>query len=341
VKAGTEELREELQRVLSLYFRRQKKIRRLRRRRSNYSSSHRIENLEVELDGGKNLSLVFKDMSASSLLETAQDVRPRFLYHPQREMETYRALLDPKQFGTAICYGTTQRPELERYWLFLERVSGPLLWQAGRIESWKCAAHWIANLHTRFSRNAGAQIKLPQFLLRHDQQYYLRWMQRAGDLISTRRASLGKELYQQFERLACNYDRVIGRLLSLPQTLIHGEFYPSNVILRRGTSAKSVCPIDWEVAAVGPGLIDLAALTSGNWTAQQKRILVQAYCDGLQSHHASASLEDMLEFVDYCQLHLAVQWLGWADDWTPPKTHAQDWLGEALKLSKHLGILVE
>ena len=30
------------------------------------------------------------------------------------------------------------------------------------------------------------------------------------------------------------------------------------------------------------------------------------------------------------RLHLAVQWLGWSRDWTPPREHATDWLGESV-----------
>jgi hypothetical protein len=43
-----------------------------------------------------------------------------------------------------------------------------------------------------------------------------------------------------------------------------------------------------------------------------------------------------LTALDYCRLHLAVQWLGWAPEWSPPPEHTQDWLGEALGLARKL-----
>ena len=43
------------------------------------------------------------------------------------------------------------------------------------------------------------------------------------------------------------------RLVRLPRTLIHGELYPSNVIVGRGHHRERVCPVDWEMAALGPG----------------------------------------------------------------------------------------
>src|SRR5260370_1214057 len=155
VRVSGEDLRQELEQALSLHFGRPRRVRNLRRRRSIYSSSHTIENLQVELDHGTRLNLVFKDLSPTSLLVAARHVRPRFLYNPRREIETYSTILNPKKFGTPMCYGAVQHPELERYWLFLERVDGPLLWQMGRLETWERAARWLARLHSHFRFREG------------------------------------------------------------------------------------------------------------------------------------------------------------------------------------------
>lgn len=340
-KPSTEELHEELEQALSRYFHKARRIQKLRRRRSNYSSSYTIENLELELDHGKHLSLIFKDLSPTSLLKTAKEVRPRFLYCPQREMETYGTVLDSERFGTAICYGSIERPDLQRYWLFLERVEGPLLWQVGRIEMWRQAAKWLTRLHSHFLANNGcSDALLPQCLLHYDTNHYMRWVTRAEDFLSRRRASLVEGLYASFRLLADNYDRVVKRLLSMPQTFIHGEFYPANVIIGKSGCNKRICPIDWEVAAVGPGLIDLAALTAGSWNPEQKQLLIKAYRDALEPvRDWPPSLSQLLELVDYCQLHLAVQWLGWSGQWSPPKSHAQDWLREAVGAARRLGVI--
>ena len=334
------ELQQQLEPLLSTHFGTARRIRSMRRRRSRYASSYVIENLEVELDRGKHLSLVFKNMSADSLLATARRVRPEFLYQPDREIEIYRSVLDPKQFGTATCYGAIQIPELERYWLFLERINGPLLWQVGRIEQWCRAARWLAQLHSHFRRTRTHSPELPKCLLQYNEAHYQRWLERALAFVQRSVQPLSNDLKIKFKRLGRKYDRIVNRLLSLPQTLIHGEFYPSNVILRGQGLAKRICPIDWEVAAVGPGVIDLAALTSGNWSLDQKRILVEAYHAALNAEpDGPPSIEELLEIVDYCQIHLAVQWLGWASDWSPPQSHAQDWLAEAVGLGERLGVI--
>jgi thiamine kinase-like enzyme len=48
-------------------------------------------------------------------------------------------------------------------------------------------------------------------------------------------------------------------LLQAGSTVIHGEFYPLNVLTRQG----SIYPVDWESAAVAAGEIDLASLIEG------------------------------------------------------------------------------
>src|SRR5438046_2445835 len=124
-----DELQQALEQVMSEHFKTPRRLKLLRRRLSAYSSSCTIENLEVTLDRGQKLSLVLKDLSPVSRLAAARKVRPPFLYEPRRELETYRKILRPGEHGTAICYGAIESVERQRYWLFLERVKGPLLWQ--------------------------------------------------------------------------------------------------------------------------------------------------------------------------------------------------------------------
>ena len=61
-------------------------------------------------------------------------------------------------------------------------------------------------------------------------------------------------------------------LISEPQTIIHGEYYPANILIKDG----AIYPIDWESAAVGPGEIDLATLIEG-WDQKLAEEAKQAY----------------------------------------------------------------
>src|SRR5579859_3140171 len=333
------ELHAALEEVLTKHFGAKRRIRQLRRRSSAYSSSYSLENLELALDNRERLKLVFKSLSPGSLLQTARTVRPGFVYHPEREIKIYRHILDPVKLGTPIWYGAIESPELERYWLFLERVEGPLLWQRGRLHCWEQAARWLAMLHTEYAvKTRGPNEAWAKHLVRYDENILRTWVVRAEEFLRRGYADNSPSVWRQFERLANRYDQVIARLLDLPMSLIHGEFFPSNVILRPTKRGWKICPVDWEMAAIGPGLIDLAALTAGNWTREQKHKLVAAYREGWQLQHGwPTSVSELLEAVDYCQLHLSVKLLGWASDWSPPKRHTQNWLGEALRLSGVLG----
>ena len=74
---------------------------------------------------------------------------------------------------------------------------------------------------------------------------------------------------------------MIEALLSLPKTVIHGEFYASNVLVAEGSEGTRVAPVDWELAAAAPGAIDIAALVSGNWPEADREEIVAAYrCAG-------------------------------------------------------------
>jgi len=216
-RLAREELHEALEQVLSKYFKAPLRVGNLRRRTSAYSSSSTIENLDVQLDRGPRLDLVLKDLSPASQLPGARNVRPPFLYQPLRELETYRKLLHPRKLGTAFCYGAIDHADVQIYWLFLERVRGPLLWQTGRQETWDQAARWLARLHTEFdtlSWRNGA--RLPQ-LVPYDQQFFRTWMNRAEQFLPHQNGFNGfhssRTLRRTFGRLASRYDRVVDRLL--------------------------------------------------------------------------------------------------------------------------------
>jgi thiamine kinase-like enzyme len=99
-----------------------------------------------------------------------------------------------------------------------------------------------------------------------------------------------------------------------------------------------VCPIDWENAAVGPGVIDLAALTTGAWSAAERESIARGYVDEAAVRGQARDGEDVLETLELARLHLAVQWLGWEPTWTAPAEHRHDWLGEALRIAGALGL---
>jgi hypothetical protein len=324
----TDVLREELERALSETGDVSPYIAHLARRVSGYRTSFALEELEVFLEDGRHLQIIWKNLHHHSLDETARHVKPEFLLSPAREIEMYRQILMPHRLSTPSFYGAVVRPEEDRYWLFLERVAGRELYQIGDFRIWQQVARWLAGMHSQFREQVDLfQRDVP--LIVHDSSFYRQWMTRACEFAAGTKAAI------EIERLAERHNQVIERLLALERTLLHGEFYASNILVVPQANSLRVCPVDWEMAAVGPGLQDLGALIAGHWSEEEKRELASAYYSALPMPR-EWSWEEFLEALDYCRLQIAVQWLGWSPDWSPPPEHAQDWLCEAISLAEKL-----
>ena len=285
------------------------------------ASSFPVERLEV-VAGGERLSLVFKDFSPDSRPGRGTLAKPTLVIDPGREIEAYRQVLGPAAVDAPRCHGSIHDPDGGRFWLFLEHVRGELLWRIGDLEVWEAAARWLADLHSRAVPADGAG------LLRYDAGWFRTWLPRAADAQGG--ASLG--------RLSARWERVVDRLSEWPLSLVHGEFYPSNVLIQQAGSSFRVRPVDWEMTGIGPGLLDLAALTGGDWTEDRRHRVVAAYFEAWPERLPRPQWQDFADALDHCRLHLAVQWAGWLPGWSPPPHHAQDWPREALSLAGELGI---
>lgn len=307
------------------------RIARLERRPFAYQSSFPLEELIVTLTDGTHLSLLFKTLTWDALPTSVQCAKPRFLYDPLREIEVYRQILDADHLGTPVCYGVICDENSGRYGVVLETVSGDQLHEIGELAIWEEAARWLGRLHAYGAGQAGATDGTATHLLCHDGPYYRRWMQRARDFVALRSAAERSRL----ESLATRHERVVEWLLALPRSFIHGEYYAANVLIRQGSGR--VCPVDWEMGAIGPSLMDLAALVAGSWNDSERMAMILAYHAAcVASGKGSLPLSEMLVSLDVCRLQLAVQWLGWAPDWLPPPPQRHDWLSDALNLADKL-----
>lgn len=320
---------------MSRYFRDALSIVALDRRPSPNSSSYALEELDVQLEGGTTLQLIFKDLHRSALSEDGRRAKPHLMYDPLREIEVYQDILSRTPLTTASCYGAVVDTDVQRYWLFLEKVEGPDLRDIGEFSTWQETARWIAGLHSRFADDPQLTAR-PGHLIRYDRDFYRLWLRRA-QANSGRYTRRRPSAVAGFEALLVQYDRVIERLAALPATLLHGEFYAPNILVQARRGTLRVCPVDWEMAAWGPGLIDLAALIAGKWSEEQKLALALSYHSALTpSRDSPPPRDEFLAALDLCRLHVAVQWIGWSSEWSPPRRQAYDWFGEALRLGQSL-----
>jgi aminoglycoside phosphotransferase (APT) family kinase protein len=290
-----------LEDVLGEYFGTPTRVEVTSSREGTYVSSWSQREVDVRLADGRQLSLLVKSF------EPASGAKPDLVVDTRREERIYRDLLPALEGGTPRFYGVAEDGSL-----VLERVAGTPLWQVGDFTKWLEAARWAGRLHSTFervpSRSSG--------LLPYDDAYYRAWPARARENLPE---------VALLDAVAGDYDAVVRLLLALPTTIIHGEFHASNIIVRDNDDdgGGGICVLDWETAAVGPGLMDLADLTSGGWDADRRGALAEAYFSATDQPTAAPAA------LAACRLHRALQWLGWSHDWNAPPHHANDWLDEA------------
>lgn len=321
---ATEELEDALGRILGAT---PETVEISERRPLSYCSTFPLEELRVRWGNNSDERLVWKDLSHEGPADPVWAVKAAFLRDPLREITVYRDLLAPAGLSTPRYRGALSQAERGRHWLFLDHVDGDPLWQCGEDEVWQGAARWLAQLHARF---AGRVERLPRRLLRHDSAYYRRWLERARRFVRWPQES--DDCSRDFAWLAARATKVVDWLIEQPATLLHGEFYPANVLVEPRCDGTRIRPLDWEMAGIGSGLLDLAALVSGVWSEADREMLVSAYRSELPVE-LRPSEGELRGGLARCRLLLAVQWLGWSEHWTPPQEHAHDWLGTALELA--------
>jgi len=313
----------------------------IERRPSPYRTSFPIEELRVELAGRGEVRLGCKLLGWNELEAEAQLAKPRFLHDPEREPAVYRTLLPQAPPGPPEFFGADG--DGDRHWLFFEWVEGRELFQVGERELWEEAGRWLARFHAAMAPDLDRH-RFEGRLIDHDAAFYRGWIERA-ERFATERAdgSAAKVAW-----LRDRHDQVIDALSVLPRTVLHGEFYASNVLvappncirfppqqagnLMQFGEGVRVAPVDWELAAAGPGLSDLAALVSG-WPREGREAIAGAYAGepGIPPFESRD--------LDLARLQVAIQWLGWAPpSWVPPEGQRHDWLGEAVALAEELGL---
>ncbi len=215
------------------------------------------------------------------------------------EAEVYRRVLRPSRASAPAFYGSYIDQKTGSTWLILEYLPKSL--RVGKVpglKAMKLAARWIGRFHAANQARAAED----SFLTVYDAAYYAGWPQRAG--------RFGDHLRQRFPWLATLCSRLeneISALATLPQTIIHGEYYPHNVMFQAG----AVRPVDWETAAIAPGEIDLATLGDG-WPPHVIRQLEMEYQRARWPEGAPAAFQ---RNVDLARIYMHLRWLGDLPEW--------------------------
>jgi len=300
------------------------------RRRSEYRSSFPLEEVRVRPAQGGELHLAFKRLAWSELSRDGRLAKPRFLFDAGREPAVYSSLLPGAPAGPPRYFGSVVTDDGAGRWLFVEWVEGRELYTVGERSVWVEVARWLGELHASLAPGLDRHVEKGR-LLEYDDAYYWRWIRRARQFATA--AGRSSDAARFLDWLAKRYDIAVEALRELPRTVIHGDFNASNVLVSGDLEAVRVAPVDWELAAAGPGLMDLAALISGDWAPAERERMTDAY----------AAVPGLAPFssrqLEFARLQLAVQWLGWAPpDWVAPESQRHDWLANAMALAQGVDI---
>lgn len=282
---------------------------------SPYASSHFLVDVAVATHG-QLLHLVMKDLRSPTL--AAEAARPTIPSANGREADVYRTALANVE-GPPHFYGALR--DGPHHWLLLERVRGRELTKVGDRRTWGLAARWLGTLH------ASNRSWVKQGLFR-DEHYMSESLQRARPGIESAPSAL------RLDRVIAGWDGVIESLLAIPLSMLHGDAFPANVLVGH---SNRVCFVDWELAGTGPGLIDIAALTSGAWTDMDRERMVDAYASGLNGPYDRNRPKLKSDLVA-CRILVAVEMLGALRTWEPPSHQAWDWPAELASLADEFGL---
>jgi hypothetical protein len=288
------------------------------RRPHPYRTSFPLEELVITLDDGTGLELVLKDLDLGGLDDRGRLAKLASAHDPNREIEAYR-MLEGAGLGTPTLYAAVA--DAGHSWLVVERVPGVPLWQIGEREVWERTASRLAAMHRWFG---GVRPRRGSSLVVHDGAAARASLQRAIAGTSGRTRADLERIGSGFADIADWFDRE-------PRTLVHGDFHASNVLV----DGDRIAPVDWEMAGLGPGLLDIASLTAGRWSEHDRAALVSAYA-------TSAGLDvdaELRAALDRCRLVHALSILGIGPEWRPPPEHEHDWLIEANRAAERLGVV--
>jgi aminoglycoside/choline kinase family phosphotransferase len=305
-------------------------LRELHREFLSSSSSFRTERLRVSLEGRKAIPVFFKDLNPEHQMEKARAVRAEDLEPSLRELRMYQSVLSPESFGTPHLYAHRWEPDRGLYWIFLEDGGRTVLHNFLDMPRWTAAARWAARFH------AGTRL-LPDtrtsFVPRWDETHYRGCADRVREILPN---LPGQERELVSRGLDCYTER-IDWLSARPRSVIHGQFFGKNILLRRAGAGHRIVVIDWETAALGPGTFDLVSLTSGKWTTEQRHAMRTAYLEQYEIETGSpVDRKEFSEELAVVTLHQSLEWLAWWGNHRNLSRHFANFLKElGMVLDEH------
>ncbi len=212
------------------------------------------------------------------------------------EARVYREVLQPLHVSTPAFYGLYKDDESGAEGLIIEYLprGSPASWSRDP-QAMTRSARWIGRFHAANEKRVhDARL---QFLRRYNAEYYRGWARRTNLLFGQLNSR-----FPWIPPICTSFQHLIPRLLRAPETIIHGEYFGSNVVYQNGTSR----PVDWQSTAIAAGEIDLAALTH-SWPKKVVQKCEREYARARWSGRAPDGFEETLELA---RVYMNLRWLG-------------------------------
>src|SRR6266568_3297017 len=102
-------------------------------------------------------------------------------------------------------------------------------------------------------------------------------------------------------------------------TLVHGSYRPKNILVDTSPTPLRICPVDWELAAVGPQLHDLACMANEVDHRPTIERFCEAYAEGADAFGLEVTCSDeLLAELDRLRLHRVLRSLARSAEWAYP-----------------------
>ena len=276
------------------------------------------EVLSLTLDDGEQLKLFVKHLGNEQSDHPEKQRR-------DREIRVYEELLRAPGLPVVTFYGSRRNRTTRRYELYLEYVDDWCL-KYHELRHWFDAARRLGDLHAHFATRPELLARC-DFLLRFDAAYFSEWAERALVAVGEYAASLAEALRPIVRR----YERVASLLARQPATLVHNDLAPKNIIVDRSRLPSRICLVDWEMAGIGCGLLDLVDLKYGLDEASD-----EAMCSAYSTSVGDCGLlperlSERRRLFAACELHKTLYRSAFARSWGVPGDRLAQWVEEAAR----------
>jgi len=243
------------------------------------------------------------------------------------EAEVYLHVLQPLRLSTARFYGSYKDVISGETWLVVEYLDESLRVSSDSYPGAVCMAiRWLGGFHA--ANEALLLNSSIAFLKKYDYEYYIGWAHRTLLLASDLNLK-----FSWLEPLCKRWGEIVKEFFLPPSTVIHGEFYTENVLIRN----RIVYPIDWESAAIAVGEIDLASIT-WCWPDEIVRQWEMEYQKGRWPEGTPANFQGRL---DAARLFQQFRWMGtrkWISD-RLKETNSSWWFEQLFIMGERLGLI--